>query len=61
MHGAWLLGLENPLLNQPYMHPGLPPASKDVLRSRDWLDLGQTPHTNQWSPLVLPELSLYKL
>lgn len=26
MHGAWLLGLEIPLLNQPYIHPGPPPC-----------------------------------
>lgn len=33
----------------------------DVLRFRDWLDLGQVPHTNQWFSLSLLELSLYKL
>lgn len=32
-----------------------------MLRFRDWLDLGQAAHTNQWSPLGLLELSLYKL
>lgn len=58
MHGVWLLGLSNP----PFIHTSwAPPANDDVLRFRDWLDLGQTPHTNQWSPLGILEPSLYKL
>lgn len=36
-------------------------VNADVLRFRDWLDLGQVPHKSQRFSLSLLDLSLYKL
>lgn len=60
VHGCWDYGILCSVSCHTYILGSLP-VNEDVLRIIDWLDLGQDPHTNQWSPLGLLELSLYKV